>query len=451
MKIKLIKYLLILILAQTFVQICAKSGDIPISSTGDIQFYVDDASFYNFDLIRYEIYLMVYADQLVLTEFEDGQTAEIQVKLTLKKSTGEMVVNDQWETKASIVVDSNFPGNMVIYDESIYTIEEGQYHLELEVSDKNSNRIGVARKLVQIQLNDDQPVFLSQIEFVSSLEESTIMQGIFKKGKFTITPNPSRRYGLLNPMIYFYFEIYKHNSNESDQFEFNYKIVSDAGRTLRSFDNKVNIISNSANGIPSGFNVSALPSGIYDLVINASDAANEISTKTNRKFEVIQLDYASKKTLLTEDNAEMFGEIIRIIGSEKDYDFYSNLNLTSKARFLIQFWQNKDTFHSTDENEYLTRIIERYNYANKNFSWGKLKGWKSDRGKVLLKFGMPDNIQRYPSEGSSFPYEVWEYQEMRNYIYVYGDLRNDGRFTLLHSTREGEIYNPLWSEELNKM
>jgi GWxTD domain-containing protein len=125
--------------------------------------------------------------------------------------------------------------------------------------------------------------------------------------------------------------------------------------------------------------------------------------------------------------------------------------LVTKAKFLVQFWKQNDPDPTTDENEVFDRLMQRYQYANEHFSWGELEGWKTDRGKVLLKNGMPDNIQRYHSEESTFPYEIWEYQERRNYIYVFGDLRNDGRYSLLHSNKEGEVYNPYWKDELNRM
>ncbi len=448
---KLIKYYFPLFLAQTFALICAAQNDLPAVSSGNVQFYLDDATFYNNDKIYHELYVMIFTDNLKLTPKNNSNYADLSLSLSIKKSNGEIQFIEQWQTEAEIINDTSKISSKVIYDQWYRAFDPGIYKLELEVKDNIGGNSGLVRKELEINSSPQQNLYLSEIQFASDIIKGAEENNIFNKGGITVIPNPSRRYGILNPLLYFYFEIYNGQIEQSRSLTISYEIESINGTSLRSFNEKTINISGAASGISNGFNVSAFASGIYYLVINVADSAKNLAVKVRRPFEVIQMDYLEKSPILTEEQAEIFGEMIRAISTQRNYELYHNLNLASKAKFLVQFWKQNDPDPTTDENEVFNRLMQRYQYANEHFSWGKLEGWKTDRGKILLKNGMPDNIQRYHSEESTFPYEIWEYQDRKNYIYVFGDLRNDGRFSLLHSNKEGEVYNPYWKDELNRM
>src|SRR5262249_15600057 len=70
------------------------------------------------------------------------------------------------------------------------------------------------------------------------------------------------------------------------------------------------------------------------------------------------------------------------------------------------FWQHRDSDPDTEENEYKDEYYERMAYANEHFTSGKA-GWLTDRGRIYLKFGKPDEIESHPTGG---PYQMayWE-------------------------------------------
>lgn len=440
-----------MILAQTFVLICAAQPESPATSSGEIQFYVDETSFsHDKDKIYQEFYLMIYADQLKLTPKNNSQYADFSVSISAKETNGVNTYKDSWETEAEVILDSTNVMGVVVYDKWSQIFEPGEYVVEIEVRDNLSSKSGTARKRFEAKINSSENISISNIEFASEISKSQ-NESIFDKGGLSVIPNPSRRYGILNPLLYFYFEIYNPDISSVKNVTVNFDVIKDDGTSLRSFDEKTIPLSDATSGVPNGFNVSAVASGIYNLRVTVKDQESGEVVTAQRNFEVIQMDFLDKEPLLTNEEAEMFGEIIRLISTEKNYEFYKQLSLASKAKYLIQFWKENDPSPETDVNELFDRIVERYQFANKNFSWGKREGWKSDRGRILIKNGMPDNIQRFPMEESSFPYEIWEYQERRNYIYVFGDLRGDGRYSLIHSNKEDEVNNPYWKEELNRM
>ncbi|MCZ7602136.1 MAG: GWxTD domain-containing protein [Melioribacteraceae bacterium] len=447
---KITKYGLLLIITQTIALICAAQQDLPTNSGGDIQFYVDDASFFNQGKIYQEFYLVIYTDQLKLAPKNNSMYADLTISSVIKNSQREIINKESWNTEVHVGLDSELIETSIVHDQWSRNLDAGKYYLELEVKDNITGKLGTARREFSAALNSDRKIFISEIEFASEFIPDADGAGIFDKGSVSVIPNPSRRYGLLNPILYFYYEIYGADDDLEKEFQISYEILEKNGTSLRSFEGKTIKLSGVTVGVPNGLNVSVVASGIYTLVVKLNHNETVVA-ESSREFEVIQLDYLKKEPLLTREQADMFGEIIRLISTERNYQTYENLNLTAKAKYLIEFWRQNDPHPFTDENELFNRVVQRYQYANKNFSWGGIDGWKTDRGKILIKYGMPDNIQRFASQQSTSPYEIWEYQARRNYIYVFGDLRSDGRYTLLHSTKEDEINNPYWKEELNRM
>jgi hypothetical protein len=69
----------------------------------------------------------------------------------------------------------------------------------------------------------------------------------------------------------------------------------------------------------------------------------------------------------------------------------------------------------------------RADYADKNFP-PYSEGWRTDRGMVLMRFGLPQNVERHLFESNSKPYEIWYYyNQNREFIFIddtgFGDYR----------------------------
>lgn len=81
-----------------------------------------------------------------------------------------------------------------------------------------------------------------------------------------------------------------------------------------------------------------------------------------------------------------------------------------KLAFTERFWDVRDPTPGTTLNEYRQAHFERWVTANRRFSAGK-PGWATDRGRVIIIMGAPNNLQRNPTgrgpgERAS---EVWTY------------------------------------------
>jgi hypothetical protein len=71
----------------------------------------------------------------------------------------------------------------------------------------------------------------------------------------------------------------------------------------------------------------------------------------------------------------------------------------------------------------------------------------------MVKYGMPDDIERHPVEMNTEAYEIWTYNNVEqesHIIFVFGDISGFGNYILLHSNKRNEPYNDDWIARLQK-
>jgi GWxTD domain-containing protein len=97
-----------------------------------------------------------------------------------------------------------------------------------------------------------------------------------------------------------------------------------------------------------------------------------------------------------------------------------------REKFIEGFWRVRDPDPDTEENEFKQQFYERVAYANEHFSSGK-PGRLTDRGRIYIKFGKPDEVEAHPAGGSyerpsyegggstsTYPFEKWFYRYIPN-------------------------------------
>jgi len=111
-----------------------------------------------------------------------------------------------------------------------------------------------------------------------------------------------------------------------------------------------------------------------------------------------------------------------IITDEERSAFMQLSNDEERDQFIEAFWQRRDPTPDTEENEFKEEHYRRIAYANEHYAAG-IPGWKTDRGRIYIVFGPPDEIESHPSGGSyerpmeegggetsTFPFEQWRYR-----------------------------------------
>jgi GWxTD domain-containing protein len=83
-----------------------------------------------------------------------------------------------------------------------------------------------------------------------------------------------------------------------------------------------------------------------------------------------------------------------------------------RAEFIQQFWQRRDPTPGTPENEFKDEHYRRIAYANLHFPTATGgAGWKTDRGRIYIRFGPPDEIDDHSAiEAPAVPFIEWQYR-----------------------------------------
>ena len=131
-----------------------------------------------------------------------------------------------------------------------------------------------------------------------------------------------------------------------------------------------------------------------------------------------------------------------------------------KQQFLEQFWRDNDPDIRTKRNEYRESAVERFFYANARYSSSveKNDGWKSDPGRVLMQYGMPDEIVEValPSIGNDItdvdPWERWNYNNIQGGIYfIFSNEQGYSSYYIKHSNAQGERFDRGIEERINEL
>jgi GWxTD domain-containing protein len=115
-------------------------------------------------------------------------------------------------------------------------------------------------------------------------------------------------------------------------------------------------------------------------------------------------------------------DVVYIITDEERRAFKNLQTDEEREQFIEQFWLRRDPTPDTVENEYKEEHYRRIAYANERFASG-IPGWKTDRGRIYITFGPPDEIESHPSGGTYqrpweegggttavYPFEKWRYR-----------------------------------------
>lgn len=108
-------------------------------------------------------------------------------------------------------------------------------------------------------------------------------------------------------------------------------------------------------------------------------------------------------------------EVVYIIASLEKEVFLKLETDRERDRFIEAFWKHRDPTPGTPENEVREKHYRRINYANHFFGRGTPKpGWRTDRGRIHIIMGEPNDIQRFEGKTTVYPSEVWFYQGKTN-------------------------------------
>ena len=422
----------------------------------------DYATFKMNDSLSYvEFYVSFFQNNLQYNNVNDTMKASFSTTLkilyedSLFYQQAHNYVNSELDTMSTRTYDSFL---------DIYKIALPFRKFAVTVTLKDNNANSSGEYLVNLNIPGPSEYFsLSDIQLASSIKRAEGESKFYKNG-LEVIPHPRRTFDILNPMLYYYIELNNLSANKDAEttYEFEYFVTDQNSDTVKTGKVKTaNIVAITQAEIGS-FNALSLPKGMYYLNIRAVDNHTNKSSNIRKKF------YVNKPTQQTETVAEIQSDtdplfiamnaeeleheldITEYIRDRHEDDVAGKLDsLAAIRKFLTAFWGRRDKAAARPHGESHRIYAERVMQANEMFSRGSKEGWDTDRGRVLITYGPPDDIERHPYSDNSKPYSIWKYYQLDGGSdFIFFDRMGFGQYELIHSTYYKELQNPNWRNEI---
>jgi GWxTD domain-containing protein len=173
---------------------------------------------------------------------------------------------------------------------------------------------------------------------------------------------------------------------------------------------------------------------------NAAPTPQKLDKDTKRKMKrtLKELDSAYKQWV-TED-------VTYIISPEERNAFLQLDTNEEREQFIEQFWLRRSSNPDLPENDFKEEHYRRIAYANEHYASG-IPGWKTDRGRMYIMWGPPDEIESHPTGGTydrpieegggsttTYPWETWRWRYLEgigeNIILEFVDPSGSGEYHL---------------------
>lgn len=127
---------------------------------------------------------------------------------------------------------------------------------------------------------------------------------------------------------------------------------------------------------------------------------------------------------------------LRYLANQNEWKSLSALPEKMIQDGIELFWQRHDPSPGTVRNEAREDFYHRVLKADELFTvHKKLKGWSSDRGRIFIKYGEPDEIITDVHPLGVYPSIVWIYYK-ENLEFVFSDVGGFGQYTLRNKDAE---------------
>ncbi|MBN1348030.1 GWxTD domain-containing protein [candidate division KSB1 bacterium] len=415
-----------------------------------------------------EIYISLSREALTFVPDEEvNLKAAFTVSIQIHQ--GDSLINERtWNNVTHAKDDSEIVKNQQLFAQSAFHLVPGDYRFSITVLDMYSDK--QKKKVFDHAIISfaEENLSMSEIEFCVSLRKDTQKNQFYKNG-YHIVPNPTSFFGTGLAILYFYSEIYNlkyTGPDDTSKYAVQRQILDSQGKVARDYGEKIKSKPGHSAVEIGGVNIITQKSGTYFFNIKVTDLATNEIAETKRKFfiyrkgdfvgeqvaerqpepKVVKSELFSdaRYTSMSEKELDEEFETTRYISTKEERKIFDKLDLKGKQSFLVEFWKRRDSDPSTRRNEFRDEYLSRAEYANSHFTSFK-KGWKTDRGRVLLMYGEPDEIERVPFSSENKPYEIWKYFSVQGGVeFYFVDKRGFGTMEMVHSTARGELHDTNW-------
>jgi GWxTD domain-containing protein len=379
--------------------VLSESGD----ASGEIFFTVAASSSYEGKpRTRVDVLYNVPYEGLNFLKTEEGYKATVDFSVVFYGVSGEQVGGDVW--RRDVVADTYEETKMATKRFASFVefrIPPGEYSLKARIEDLSSGRAGVVERDIIVRAFGSGELELSDPIFLHFVSDTLSF------------PNPSREY-VLGARGAVTFSAYRNTAQ--DTLSLSTSVEDSKGKVWTSGTVLLEGLREERKTIV--FSMDTFPQDTFSFAVRLEDSLLAIWP-----FVVYRPFFMNKEKYLERI------ESMRYIASDAELKKLKSASPEEREKTYHAFWVGKDPVPSTERNEAEEEYFSRVEYSNRHFG-GIQQGWKSDRGRIYIQYGRPDEVEKHPFEIDRYPYEVWYYYAS-GHRFVFVDQHNLGRYELL--------------------
>ncbi len=429
----------------------------------------------NVDIARYrgdstsvyvELYYSFDVTRLKYVKTDSAYQSQAVLRVVFKNSATDSVVTGQAFRLPFTVSDTSLLNERRYYVDVLgFLLKPDVYRVNVVAQDGNDISRGDSLSFpLEITAIGAQHIAESDIELCTSIvEKEKEAHDRFYKNTLEVTPDPSRLYGDGQPVLFYYVELYNLLKNKSEHYYTKVSVVNSLDKEVISYE-KTKPRINESNVEVGTIKVNNLRTGAYTLTITAIDSVDTTAATSSKKFFVYNSALpmenvasgtgnsvlASEYATMSEQDLDNEFDEVKYIATREEIAQYSKLNgADAKRKMLFEFWAKRDPDPTTPVNEEKIEYMKRLAYVNEVYRTAYKPGWKTDRGRVYIMYGPPDEIDRHANEINMKPYEVWHYNSIQGGVeFDFGDRTGFSDYVLLNSTDRDELHDDSWMNQL---
>jgi len=127
---------------------------------------------------------------------------------------------------------------------------------------------------------------------------------------------------------------------------------------------------------------------------------------------LVSLSAATEEKLPPKYEKWLKEEVFYIV-TEQEREFFLQLTTDEQRdKYIETFWRVRDPSPGSPRNEYKEEHYRRLEYANKFLGRETYRrGWQTERGRIYILLGEPQNKSYFPSSFTAYPMELWFYSQ----------------------------------------
>jgi GWxTD domain-containing protein len=433
------------------------------AARADDAFYSDYSFFYPRadDNVVVECYVAVPLERLEGVGTAEGIAYKFNVGLQVTRPSDGAVIANRVKTKTARVAGSDEVRAPLSITQLDVAVPPGDYRFEIGVGDLGGGSSRVSTLDVAVPARPDGP-FASGIEMASSIAPvDADVTGEFVKGALNVVPNPTKIVSDGDAALPIYYELYGLKMGENGRAV--YVVVYDVSQLNgRRFVRVERALEAGAADVVRAdtLNLKGVPPGSYELSLRLESPEGEEILRARKEFMVLHqitskelVELKGKFMPYSLEEEKQKRKELSLVAAKEELAAFDALPAEEKPIFVDNFWARRDPDPSTPENEFKNAFYARYYYVQDRYSTPFREGVETDMGRVYLKYGEPDEIQRSPmgvrsqvdidtSSWQSEPFEAWEYfttggVDNQYILFVFVDKDGDGSFEIDAATVPG--------------